>query len=110
MARKRTVADDPAEAEKLADKEDPVGRFETDLKELEDIVQQMEAGDLPLEKTLRLFERGVHLSRSCRDSLATAELRIRELLPEAAPELSSTDADEAAGRDAAAGKTDEIPF
>lgn len=110
MARKRTAADSPSEAGKPADEQDPVGRFEADLKELEDIVQQMEAGDLPLEKTLRLFERGVHLSRTCRDSLATAELRIRELLPETAPGLPPADADEAAGRDDAAGATDEIPF
>ena len=59
---------------------DPVSRFEASLKELEDIVARMERGDLPLEESLKLFERGVALSRECRSSLEKAELRVRNLL------------------------------
>lgn len=53
--------------------------FEKALEELERIVEQLESGDLPLEKSLELFETGVKLSRSCRERLANAERRI-ELL------------------------------
>lgn len=59
---------------------DPVARFESELKELEDIVGRMEHGDLPLEESLNLFERGVTLAKRCRDSLAQAELRVTRLL------------------------------
>jgi len=59
---------------------DPVARFEGSLKELEDIVTRMERGDLPLEDSLKLFERGVELTRDCRTSLESAELRVKNLL------------------------------
>lgn len=58
---------------------DPVSRFEASLKELEEIVARMERGDLPLEESLKLFERGVALTRECRSSLDSAELRVRNL-------------------------------
>jgi len=72
---------------------DPVSRFEGSLKELEDIVARMERGDLPLEESLQLFERGVALTRECRTSLDTAELRVRKLLETGAgdTELPSDD-------------------
>jgi exodeoxyribonuclease VII small subunit len=53
--------------------------FETAIAELEKIVKQLEEGDLPLEKSLALFERGVELSRYCHDQLGAAQRRI-ELL------------------------------
>lgn len=59
---------------------DPVARFESSMKELETIVAKMEHGDLPLEESLQLFERGVALTRECREALATAELRVKNLL------------------------------
>jgi exodeoxyribonuclease VII small subunit len=62
----------------------PVGRFEDALKELEDIVNRMERGDLKLEESLQLFERGVALAQQCRASLESAELRVRQLLGEGA--------------------------
>jgi exodeoxyribonuclease VII small subunit len=58
----------------------PVAQFESALKELEEIVAAMERGDLPLEKSLQMFERGTQLSRQCQQALATAELRIKTLL------------------------------
>lgn len=54
--------------------------FETALKELEQIVEQLEAGDLPLERSLELFEQGVKLSRDCQQRLDEAENRVELLL------------------------------
>lgn len=60
--------------------DDPVGRFESSMKELEDIVARMERGELRLEESLALFERGMALSKECRHSLETAELKVKNLL------------------------------
>ena len=57
--------------------------FEASLNELERIVRQLEEGDLPLEKSLKLFEDGVKLSRECREQLTKAERRIEVLLRDA---------------------------
>jgi exodeoxyribonuclease VII small subunit len=54
--------------------------FEAALKELEQIVEQLEAGDLPLERSLALFEQGVRLSRDCQKRLDEAERRVEILL------------------------------
>jgi exodeoxyribonuclease VII small subunit len=53
--------------------------FETSLEELERIVRELERGDLPLEKSLELFEQGVKLSRACQERLSEAERRIEIL-------------------------------
>ena len=53
--------------------------FETSLEELERIVRELERGDLPLEKSLELFEQGVKLSRTCQERLNEAERRIEIL-------------------------------
>ena len=54
--------------------------FEASLEALERIVQQLESGDLPLEKSLELFEQGIRLSRECQERLSQAERRIEILL------------------------------
>ncbi|HEU0251501.1 MAG TPA: exodeoxyribonuclease VII small subunit [Pyrinomonadaceae bacterium] len=54
--------------------------FEASLEALERIVQQLEDGDLPLEKSLELFEQGIRLSRECQERLGQAERRIEILL------------------------------
>ena len=54
--------------------------FEASLAELEQIVAQLEAGDLPLEQSLELFERGVRLSRECQKRLDEAERKVEILL------------------------------
>ncbi len=56
--------------------------FEQALGELEKIVKQLEAGNLNLEKSLELFERGVKLARLCKEKLAEAELKVNRLLKE----------------------------
>jgi exodeoxyribonuclease VII small subunit len=53
--------------------------FESSLEELERIVRELERGDLPLEKSLELFEQGVKLSRACQERLNEAERRIETL-------------------------------
>ena len=50
--------------------------FEGAIAELETIVKKLEEGDLPLEASLQLYERGVHLSRFCHARLEEAERRI----------------------------------
>lgn len=53
--------------------------FESAIAELEQIVQTLEEGELPLEKSLELYERGVQLSRFCHARLEDAERRIEVL-------------------------------
>ena len=53
--------------------------FEAAIAELETIVRKLEEGDLPLEKSLELYERGVQLSRFCHAKLEAAERRIEIL-------------------------------
>jgi len=54
--------------------------FEEQVGELEKIVEQLEQGDLTLEQSVSLFERGVHLSNACKAQLSSAESRIQVLL------------------------------
>ena len=54
--------------------------FEASLEALERIVHELEQGDLPLEKSLELFEQGIGLSRQCQERLSQAERRIEVLL------------------------------
>jgi len=54
--------------------------FEASLEALEQIVHELERGDLPLERSLELFEQGVRLSRQCQERLNQAERRIEVLL------------------------------
>jgi exodeoxyribonuclease VII small subunit len=77
---------------------DTIQDFETAIAELETIVSKLEQGDLALEQSLALFERGVQLSRFCHARLEDAERRI-EILTErgevrpAPASLTNADAD-----------------
>jgi exodeoxyribonuclease VII small subunit len=53
--------------------------FEAAIAELDAIVKKLEEGDLTLEKSLELYERGVHLSRFCHAQLEDAERRVEIL-------------------------------
>jgi exodeoxyribonuclease VII small subunit len=53
--------------------------FETSLEELERIVKELEKGDLPLERSLELFETGMRLSTECKKLLEDAESRVEVL-------------------------------
>jgi exodeoxyribonuclease VII small subunit len=61
------------------DMDSTIKDFESAIAELERVVKLLEEGDLPLEKSLELFERGVQLSRFCYSSLEAAERRIEVL-------------------------------
>jgi exodeoxyribonuclease VII small subunit len=58
----------------------PVRSFEASLDDLEKVVKELEGGDLPLERSLELFERGMSLSEECRKQLDAAETRVEILL------------------------------
>ena len=66
-------------AENQADAQ-PAESFEASLDELEKVVKELEAGDLPLERSLELFERGMGLSDACRKQLEEAETRVEMLI------------------------------
>jgi len=55
-------------------------KFEECIQRLEKIVQELEQGDVPLEKSLTLFEEGIRLSGSCRKELEEAEGKVESLL------------------------------
>lgn len=54
--------------------------FEKSLTDLEEIVESLESGDLPLEQALKTFEKGVKLTRECQQALADAEQKVSILL------------------------------
>ncbi|HXP83716.1 MAG TPA: exodeoxyribonuclease VII small subunit [Bryobacteraceae bacterium] len=57
--------------------------FEAGLDQLETIVKEMETAELPLDRALELFERGVKLSAACRKQLEDAETRVEILMKRA---------------------------
>jgi exodeoxyribonuclease VII small subunit len=63
----------------MADEPKPVASFESGLAELESVVKQLESGDLPLDKALELFEKGMQVSETCRKQLEEAETRVEIL-------------------------------
>ena len=73
LARMNSMADTEAGAK-------PAESFETSLDELERVVKELEAGDLSLERSIQLFERGVGLSDACRKQLEEAETRVEMLI------------------------------
>jgi exodeoxyribonuclease VII small subunit len=54
--------------------------FEQAMAELEAVVARLEQGDLPLEESLRQFERGIELTRTCQTALKQAEQKVEILL------------------------------
>jgi exodeoxyribonuclease VII small subunit len=56
--------------------------FEAALERLENLVERLETGDLPLEAALAAFEEGVALTRRCAEELSRAERRIESLVRE----------------------------
>lgn len=57
--------------------------FEQTLMELESIVEQMEQGDLPLDKALNMFEKGVSLANQGQQTLKNAEQKVQILMQDA---------------------------
>jgi exodeoxyribonuclease VII small subunit len=73
MAKRKKKSASPADPEKMS--------FEQALGELEGIVEAMEEGEVPLDESLKQYERGVQLLKRCRAILGEAEKKI-ELLSE----------------------------
>ena len=71
-------------------KSEPVD-FEQAMNELEGIVARLEQGDVPLEESLRQFERGIALTRSCQEALKSAEQRVELLAKRGAQAVETTD-------------------
>ena len=86
---------------------DNISDFESAIGELETIVKNLEAGDISLEQSLQLFERGVQLSRFCHGRLEDAERRI-ELLTDRGDRTAAPDALMPATPSAARTSDDEL--
>jgi exodeoxyribonuclease VII small subunit len=78
--------------------------FESAIKRLEEIVAQLESGDLQLEKSLELFEEGIKLSRFCHTKLDEAERKVEILLKNAEGELKRTPFEEETEEASSAGE------
>ncbi len=62
--------------------------LEKSLSDLEALVEELESGDLPLDKAMKKFEQGIKLTRSCQSALKDAEHRVEILLKSAGGEAS----------------------
>lgn len=60
--------------------------LEKSLSDLEELVEELESGDLPLEKAMKKFEQGIKLTRSCQTALRDAEQKVEILLKSAGSE------------------------
>ena len=60
--------------------------LEKSLADLENLVEELESGDLPLEKAMKKFEEGIKLTRSCQAALKDAEQKVEILLKSAGGE------------------------
>jgi exodeoxyribonuclease VII small subunit len=74
----------------------PAIDLEKALSDLETLVEELESGDLPLEKAMKKFEDGIKLTRSCQSALKDAEQKVEILLKSTAGEdtLGEFDVDE----------------
>jgi exodeoxyribonuclease VII small subunit len=64
-------------------------KFEAALARLEEIVTELESGELGLEQSLKLFEEGVKLSRICNARLEEAERKVEILLKDKAGKMTT---------------------
>jgi exodeoxyribonuclease VII small subunit len=69
-----------AAAEATAEEAETGQRFEESYRRLEELVAEMERGDLPLEELLTRFEEGVQLVKHCRGFLKQAQLRVEQYI------------------------------
>lgn len=68
--------------------------YEAAVAELESLVEQLERGDITLEESLKLYERGVLLTRDCQEALQAADQKVQMLVKQAGnPTLVDFDAD-----------------
>jgi len=62
--------------------------LEKSLADLETLVEELESGDLPLDKAMKKFEQGIKLTRNCQSALKDAEQKVEILLKSAGGEES----------------------
>lgn len=65
--------------------------FEASLKRLEAIVETLERGEAPLEKTLELYQEGLKLAQACSETLRTAELKLKKISKTVGNQFELTD-------------------
>ena len=72
----------------------PVGKmsFEDAMRELETVVAQLESGDVPLEDSIKLYERGAALKEHCQKKLAEAEEKVAKITLDADGNPKGTEA------------------
>lgn len=80
---------------KAPEEDNQIAHFEQSLDELEQLVTQLEEGDLSLDESLKSFERGVALFRSCQTALAQAELKVKLLMDPEDPDAAEPFDDDA---------------
>ncbi|HCK09957.1 MAG TPA: exodeoxyribonuclease VII small subunit [Candidatus Latescibacteria bacterium] len=93
------------------DKEDSV-TFEASLKTLEEAVDQLEAGNLPLSDALKLFEQGLKASNACRTRLEDAKQKVDVLVKDNAGgfHLEELDQADVSDEEESSVQGDELPF
>ena len=64
----------------MSEKKDEPKSIEEIFERLESIISNLESGDIPLDKSLTLFEEGMTLSETCRAQLNAAEQKVQELM------------------------------
>ncbi len=69
--------------------------FEESLNALEEIVQRLERGDVPLEEALAAFQEGMGLSKQCQDTLEKAEKTLTKMMTENNEEIVFEESEEA---------------
>ncbi|MBD9835137.1 exodeoxyribonuclease VII small subunit [Enterococcus faecalis] len=69
--------------------------FEESLNDLEEIVQRLERGDVPLEEALAAFQEGMALSKQCQDTLEKAEKTLTKMMTENNEEIVFEESEEA---------------
>lgn len=74
-----------------------VKRFEDAMQRLEEIVKNLESGDLPLEESLKVFAEGMELAKYCSKKLEEAEKKVTVLIEESAGQYAEVPFD--AGED-----------
>jgi exodeoxyribonuclease VII small subunit len=65
--------------------------LEKSMQDLEKVVEQLESGDLSLDKSLQQFEKGVKLSRDCQAALTDAEQKVQVLLDSELKDIAPED-------------------
>lgn len=85
----------------------PAASFESMMKRLEELVHQMERGDLSLEESIQSFEEGIKLVKQCTSVLGEAEKRVQQLTEEGAKTMGGTN--EVTANEEERGD-DELPF